>query len=669
MAPPAPPLALTHPALLAVLLVAAACLVVSASYVLYDTDLWQHLVMGRAIWETGGVPRTQLWTWPQYGEPCFLSSWGFRALVWPVWSGGGIAGLFAWRWVTTLGVFVFVFATARAMGARGLSAVLVLVWYSLDYRLRTDVRPETLASLFFAAQLWILERHRLAPAGDVRAARRTWWIAGLACAWANVHISYYLGFALLALHLADAHVAAAKTGAAGEAGRARARQLWRVAAVAAGASFLNPFGGVALWQPFEFALAWRSDPLMRTIGELYPVPLDVAVRNGLPLWPLLLLWRARRRGWDVAELLACLAFTGLALSSIRFMATYALIAAPFVARDLHDLFTSRRWPVPVVTLPGRAILTAAACVLLCIGDWIRPDLPLGIGLDPVTYPEKACDFMAAHGLRGRGFNHTHHGGYLAYRFWPDRDRLPFISTQPEYARPEERRLYVQALLGPAGWQALDDRHRFEWVLLDREQAGDDVLLETLDADTSWAMIFADDAAELFVRRDGPYEALADSFGYRVVPAGKERRRALVGACELHPRLRALARAELERQIAGSPLHGGASHLLGILELMDRRYVEARTRLERALALKPLLPNVHDLLGTIALAEQRWADAARELGRERRFHQAPSGNFYRTGLAHQKLGDWKRARGFYRRELARDAASPAADSLAKLEAGR
>ena len=63
------------------LMAGALCLVVSASYVLYDTDLWQHLVMGKAIWSLGGVPHTNLWTWPQYGEPYFLSSWGFRALI------------------------------------------------------------------------------------------------------------------------------------------------------------------------------------------------------------------------------------------------------------------------------------------------------------------------------------------------------------------------------------------------------------------------------------------------------------------------------------------------------------------------------------------------------------------------------------------------------------
>ena len=163
---------------------------VLASYLLYDTDLWQHLVMGKAIWAARGFPRTNLWTWPQYGEPYYVSSWGFRALAWPLWAWGGIPALYAWRWLTTLTVFGLLLATARALGARGLSAILVMVWFALDYRLRTDVRPETLAAVLLALDLWLLERHRLGAGGEAAARRQTWWFVATAWAWANVHISY-----------------------------------------------------------------------------------------------------------------------------------------------------------------------------------------------------------------------------------------------------------------------------------------------------------------------------------------------------------------------------------------------------------------------------------------------------------------------------------------------
>src|SRR3989442_8637321 len=76
-----------------VLAVAAACVVLSVSMRIYEKDFWQHLLVGRAIWQLHAVPTTQLWTWPTYGAPDVNSSWGFRALIWPIWRAAGVGGL------------------------------------------------------------------------------------------------------------------------------------------------------------------------------------------------------------------------------------------------------------------------------------------------------------------------------------------------------------------------------------------------------------------------------------------------------------------------------------------------------------------------------------------------------------------------------------------------
>jgi hypothetical protein len=663
-APPAPRAwPLTHPALLATLVAGALCVLLSASYQLYDTDLWQHLAMGRAIW-AHGLPRTNLWTWPQYGQPYFLSSWGFRALLWPLWSAGGVGGLFAWRWLSTLGVFALLLATARGLGARGFSAVVVLVWASLGYRLRTNVRPETVGALLFARELWLLERDR--RAGPASSGRALWWIAAIACAWANLHISWYLGFLLLGIYGADALWEARRPSEAGAAARARAKRLAWVAAASAVAALANPFGVQTLVQPFEFALFWRNDPLMRTIGELQPLPWRDALAGDLFAWPLLLVLRARRRGIDLAEALACVVSTALALSSLRFGATYALMAAPFVARDLQDFLVSRRWPVPRLPLGARATLAVAIGVAMCAPGWMRRDLPFGVSIDPQTFPERACDFMEAHAIRGRGLNNSSFGGYMAYRFSPDRERLPFLSTQPEYATTEDRALFLSALRTESGWRALEARHDFDYVLYERDQAPGDSLLDFLDRDPRFALVFSDDAAELLVRRDR-FAGVADSFGYRLVPAGQAGRYALGPASQTDTLRRVQVEAELDRMIAASPLSGGASHLRGFLALMDGDLERARRDLERTARIDPLVPNIHDLLGSIALTQGRWRDAIREYDAERRDHEPPPGLFFRTGVAWSRLGDRGRARACYRRELARDPGFAAArDSLEALE---
>ena len=637
-------------------LVAALCAVISASYRLYDTDLWQLLAVGRAI-DQSGLPRTDAWTWTSYGQPLFVSSWLFRALIWKLWDAGGIGALFAWRWATTLAVFALVLATTRRLGARGLSAVPVLVAATLLYRIRTDVRPETLAALLLAAEMWILERDR----GAESATRATGWIPALACAWANVHITWYLGLLLLGLHVIDR---------AARSDRAGARRLVLIGAFSAAALLINPYGFETLARPFRFALAWRHDPMFAAIAELRPLSWLEVLRQGLWVWPLLLLLRARRRGWDVVECGALLLFTALAITSRRSIAAYAVVSAPFVARDLHHLLAGRRWPVATWPAAARGALTAALSILMCLPAWSNPLLPLGIGMRSRSIPEHAADFMASHGFAGRGFNHFHLGGYLAYRFAGDVGRLPFMGTQPELATAEARTLYVGALAHPDGWRALQDRYHFDWALLEREQAGDDHLLDFIDRDSAWTLVFADDAAEILVRRGGAAGALADSFGYRLMPAGRIGRRMLGEASEAHPALRAAVESELDRMIASSPENGAANHMRGLFALMDGDRAAARRHLERALALDPLLPGAHEMLGTLALEEGRPKDALRELELERRRHEPLPGSYYRSALAFQRLGQSGRAWAAYRRELALHPDHRASqDSIAALEARR
>src|SRR5438132_2441460 len=200
-------LPLAHPAWIVTALVAAVCVLVSVTFRIYETDFWQHLAVGRAIWTLHAVPTTQIWTWPTYGAPDVNSSWGFEALLWPIWRSGGTLGLFLWRWATTLAVFGLAFATSRRMGARGFTPLVVMVVCALTYRQRSQVRPETLASVWLALSLWLLEIRpsRATKTAPARGGTPTGWnpalgLVPLLWLWGNTHLSFPLGFVVLAAH-------------------------------------------------------------------------------------------------------------------------------------------------------------------------------------------------------------------------------------------------------------------------------------------------------------------------------------------------------------------------------------------------------------------------------------------------------------------------------------
>ena len=590
-----PKIPLRHPAFLLALAACAASLVLSASYRLYDTDLWTLLTTGRAIWEHG-IPRVDLWSWPRYGAPEVMASWLFRWRLWPVWERGVVA-LFVWRWLVVLATFALAWLAARRMGARGVLALPILAWCGLVYRLRTDLRPEILGGTLFALALWILETARQrglrrARSENAAAAATSAWrrlvteprvgLIPLACAWVNVHVSWYLLFALWALYLVD-----------GRGGRP-----WRLVALALAACLVNPWGWRLPWQPIEYALFWRGEPLFRAIGELQPLDWSAHVRDGLPLllvvWAALAIRRWRARGLDVVEIAGGVAFTAAAISSQRFLGTAALFAAPFLARDASE--AAAGWKPAALRSPWtRGVLAAAACLAIGVAEWRRPDLPLGVALDTRGLPVAACDFVARHGIRGRAMNDLHFGGYVLWRFWPDRERLPFLTTQPENASRADRDGYAAALADQNGWRSLEARHEFEWVVLDRHPSPGERLFDAVAADTRFVPVFMDDAAIVFVRSAGRLAAVADSFAYRVVPADLERRKELIAACERDSTIRALATREFTRQSAESPENALSEQALGALALMDGRPDLARPHLERALAIDPASTGARRLL--------------------------------------------------------------------------
>ena len=656
-AEPVPPLSLLHPGMLAALLVCAACIVFVLTTRIIDTDLWWHLAVGRAIWTLGHVPATQIWNWPTFGTPDVNSSWGFETQLWPFWKTGGVGGLEVWRWLAGLATFALSLAAARRMGARGLGPLVVVVLGALAYHRRAQLRPETLVLVLLALQVWILEsRRRGGP-------ERAFWLVPVAWLWANTHISWHIGVAFPAFHLLDAWLGR---------DRARARGLLLAMVAAFAISFLNPFGWRALWQPFDFLLTQRDLPLTRIVTELGPLQWRPNLLTGLPLlvagWPLLLLWRWRRHGLDRVEILACVAFTALALLVQRFVTYYVVAATPFLARDVDSWLASRRAPSWSRPAWSRAALASAACLALAATTLYDPGLRRGRGLDTARLPVRACDFIAAHGVRGRMFNHFYLGGYILHRFWPDRGRLPFMDGRMGGGATLQAR-YLGALSSSGGWQALRDQRGIDYVVLWRTQVPGDHLLDTLDADSTFALVFLDDVGVVYVRRRGPLAAVADSFRYRTLKAGESSMASLAAAFPGDSAVRRAARSELERAARESEANLRALSLLANLAMDEHRWEDARRLLAIALEKEPRGTTLHLRLAVVALQAGRPAEALRECEAERALAPREPGLDRVAGVAAMLLGRSTEARRYLRRALAGDPGDAiAAAALRELESG-
>ncbi|HTO90758.1 MAG TPA: tetratricopeptide repeat protein [Candidatus Sulfotelmatobacter sp.] len=656
-----PPLPLTHPAFIAGIAVAAAMVIASVTTYLTETDFWQHLLVGRAIWTLHRVPTTELWTWPTHGAPDVNASWGFRALIWPLWKLAGVWGLFGWRWITTLAAFAIAWLTARRMGARGFAPLVVVLFGAALYRLRSQIRPETLAVVLLALEIWILETRR--HGGRDRA----WALVPLALLWANCHISYFLFFVVLGIHALNDALGGGAPGVASPATPSRDLPLIGLASLLA--MLLNPWGWRALAQPFEYFFVWRHEPIFLGIGELQPPRWIENFWNGLPLvaaaTPLLFLWRWRRRGLDRVELLMVLSFGAMAASSLRFLGFLAIAVVPYLSRDLDDWLATRRWPLWSALPALRATAVGAVAMALLYPQVAAPDAALGVGILWHNYPVAACDYIAKHDVRGRSFNSFDLGGYLLYRFWPDSTRLPFIDIHQAGTR-EDRLLYVLAQEDPRAWARLDGKYRFDWILLGRKEVSGFRLMDTLDSDSTWALVFVDDATVMYTRRAGPLERLAP-LAFHELRAGREGLRALGQACASDPVKRERVRMEFERAAELSSANAGTNNFLASIALMDGRREDAARHLHAALAADPMIPHAHERLGDLAMDAGRWREAIGQYRQEAAVQLPSAEMMLRMGSAWNRLGDRGKAREAFHDALELDpSVSAARDSLDALD---
>lgn len=644
-------------------LIVALCLLASVTFAIWDPDVWQHLAVGRTIWRTLAIPDTQIWTWPTYGAPDVLPSWLFRVLLWPFYEWGGTFGLFVWRWLTTLVAFGLMWRASRRMGATGVAPLVMLVWCGLLWRHRSPMRPETFTACLLAAQLLLLEMRRARATIATRPGLPdpAWGIVPLAWLWANAHISYYLGFVMSGAYLLDDLLHRRQ-------GR-RPGVLALALLAAAAVSFVNPFDWRALAQPLEYFTIWRHEPIYMTIGELSPTWtfLDLHVRDGLLAWLAIVVvaaaLRARRHGVDAAQVILMGVCLTQAMLSHRFLGYAALVLAPFAVRDVADMVGRVRWPAALTTPGRRALLASAASIVLVLPSLTPSFMGLGYGWVHTSYPERACDWIERHDVRGRGFNVFAFGGYLLYRFHPDPGRLPFMDIHQAGTR-SIRYMYAWALQDPRAWTQLDRTYRFDWVLLPRTLPMTPSLIDQLDADSTWALVFADDAASLWLRSDGSGAALARDSAYRVLPAGSQATGAMGDRLATDPGLRAAARTELARAITASPWNAGAHTLAGNLAMIEERWADARTHFDEAVRQQPAEAGLLERQGVARLYSGDPVAARASFQRLRRMQPLwPAADLW-EGASLAALGRRAEARRLWQRSLEKHPGiTEARDSLA------
>uniref|UniRef100_A0A831U345 TPR domain protein n=1 Tax=Geobacter metallireducens TaxID=28232 RepID=A0A831U345_GEOME len=473
-----------------------------------EYDIWFHMTMGKEILRTGSLPWVDRFSQLNMGRPYHDSQWLFQVVA---AFGYGLMGFW---WLQALqvvlwgGTFFQVYRACRVWSTSVGSWLLVLA-VALASEERFSIRPELVTVLMVSLY------YRRLQQGKYRSWRDIALLAILQIVWTNCHGVFVIGPVLAACYLAEALV------------RWRidrdftdARRLGLLMAALSVGCILTPFGLDGL--KFAWLLMVEVSPaapaVFKTVYDLEPV-FGEASRSTVAFWvflPLLigtvisiiaaLPWNSRLGRFSIARTLIVLSMLVVALTGIRNMPLFAVVAAPLMAENLSHVSQARRRQS---LLAVSALLVVSMLVwtpryaFQSLVDWVPYRFGLGLSGDYV--PLQLPRFLDSIGFAGPVLNSQSLGGFYEYHGYPR--RIPFFDGRFEAYDPALLDAAYEAMFGakenPDRWQQFVRRYGFRGLLLENGPDESSGLLALLAASPDWRLVYLDYAASFWLRTDQP----------------------------------------------------------------------------------------------------------------------------------------------------------------------
>jgi hypothetical protein len=478
---------------------------------LSDPGLGWHLRNVDAMRAQGGWLTADPFSGPRAGQPWLTNQWLGEL---PLWLGERWAGLEGIAAVATL-VLAFTFRCLYRMLLRdGLPWPAAALWTCLA-ALATSCSWVARPNLF--TLLFVLLTARACE--QLHAGRWTWrralWLVPLFAVWANTHGGFVAGLLVLGftLFLEAGQAALATDPAARVDARRRAGVFAGLLAGCFLATLVNPYGTRLYAWVFkllgdsyfmELHHEWRS-PLFHGKGAFQ-------FESLILLFPLLMGVSKRRP--NVVELGLSVLLLHFALTGLRFLPLWVLVATPLLARSSVEVPAVARllrrlresgqggglFAAAPARAPGGWSVIVAALLLLSS----RPLEGRFASLLPEVVPAAALDRMVAEHRRRPDavvFHSYDWGGYLTWRGWsPDGPSLKtWIDDRNEVQGREHVEDYFAILAAEPGWDAKLDRAGVAFVCVHPGAP----LAGRLAGRPGWEEIYRDDFAALFERATVP----------------------------------------------------------------------------------------------------------------------------------------------------------------------
>ncbi|HXH22369.1 MAG TPA: hypothetical protein VNN10_10085 [Dehalococcoidia bacterium] len=448
-----------------------------------DLDYWWHLSTGQYIFETQSIPQTDPFSFTAAGKDWVAHEWLSELAIYVVQAIGGYAANVAVFTAAGLTALVVGYRTVLSFGVSRRLGVGLFFWAGLLFAGFWTVRPQLFTFALFSVFLAVLFAHR-------RGKNRLWLLPPLMVLWANLHLGFTYGLALVGLYAVATTFERVRW--------SEARDLKAIYLTLAGcvlATFLTPYPGELLLYPlgyFESGTAtsqiaeWRSPDFHQPF--MIPLAISILTFAAIGLF---------KRPHDAFVPLLGLVFTFLALSSVRNQPLFALVFIVVIAalREGESLREAGVTPLRRMRLHlAGLVLVAAALTIVFLMRPQYSQLRETANLDGlIKYPVAGADFIRERYPDARLFNEYAWGGFLIHRLYPQK---VFIDGRNDFYGPTIMSDYRKVVGGRPEWQSILDKYGVDVAIVLKDSALAQLLRES---DEVWRLEFTGEREAVFVR--------------------------------------------------------------------------------------------------------------------------------------------------------------------------
>ena len=506
---------------------------------IFTSDFGTHIAQGRQIVQTLTVPDTEYLNYPSLGRHNPNGEWGFQAILYLVFSVGGVYGVSLLIWVVVFAIFLLLHRAAVLRGAHPLLAVLAIFAFSGFLRIRIQPRPELFTYFFVALTIFLFSEYFFGTRKKL-----IYLFPPAVLVWANSHPTYLMAFLLCGAFVADR----------------LARSIWRkefrwetlntwifppVLVGLAGLILcgLNPNGYNAILTPLHLLARGSGggggSSILMSISELTPVKgtgFFVYYKAAAVFAVVsLLLGLAGRRVYLLDLFLFAIAFKG-AWDSARAVSMMGLFLSPGVSLHLTGFLSEaagwfstkvtrtqkapeekrrqkgkkgppsaavslRSDPRPRFTAGYGAIVGVLVLAFVAFGGttlaFSFSQLEYGVGITEHKFSFKAVEFLRKNPIPGKMFNFFDIGGFLDWQLYPQ--ALTFID-----GRTYNQEVFTehQVVTGAMpGWEKVTDKYGINYFVLKAMDSSGMILpiVPALANAPNWSLVFSDGLFLVFVR--------------------------------------------------------------------------------------------------------------------------------------------------------------------------